>query len=200
MSLLLSFVYKVKFSAGNRWSGESSTGQTERRKRARRTGGRKQGGKGANKRLQSREQSCTTSAKHVSYDNPVKYRNDKSWKLEFTSHHESLSSRSARLSYLLAEWLIQTHKTRLDEQCDKQLFLLLTHVDRKCNSQKLLVRPNFVHVSNSKSEFVRFVANRSLVTSLWRLQQFSENCVIAEFVIHCVLYPNHPQVKTCCCL
>lgn len=132
-SLLSSFDYKVKFSAGNRCSGESSTGQTKRRKRAKRTGWRKHRGKGTNKRLQSGEQGCAVSAKHVSYDNHVKYRNDKFWKLKFTSHHELLSSRSAGLSYLLAEWLIQTHDTRLDnKQCDKQLFLLLTHVDRKC--------------------------------------------------------------------
>lgn len=156
---------------GHRTNGEEEESQKNQR-----------GKTGRNSRKQ---QGCTISAKHVSCDNPVKYPNDKFWKLESASHHESLSSRSAGLSYLWAGQLSQTHKTGLDDkQCHKQLFLLLTH---DTNSQKLRVRPDFVRVSNSKSECVGFVANTSSVTSLWRLQQFSKNCVIAEFVIHCVL-------------
>lgn len=69
VSPLSSSYYKTKLSAGNRWSGETSTEQTERRNRARRTEKRRQRGRHTNMRLRSGEQGRTTSAKHVSCDN-----------------------------------------------------------------------------------------------------------------------------------
>lgn len=79
VSPLSSFYYKTKLSAGNRWSGETSTEQTERRKRARRTEKRKHGGRHTNMRLQSGEQGRTTSAKHVSYDKCCNGSSSGSW-------------------------------------------------------------------------------------------------------------------------